>query len=65
MKTYTAKILNAEDNSGDSILEFTPEFCKDQDWREGDAIVFSLKNGYISARNQSKEQRESKNRHLP
>lgn len=65
MKKYTTEILDAEDGTGDGILQLPPEFCNEEDWREGDTISFSVKNGNIVLQNKSKELRESKNRHLP
>jgi len=36
--TYTAEILEADDGSGDGILQFSEEFIAQNDWREGDRI---------------------------
>jgi len=59
MKSFTAEILEAEDGSGDGILQFPPEFCIQQDWREGDNIHMTVEDGALVLRNTSKEKREN------
>jgi hypothetical protein len=36
--TFTAEVIEAEDGSGDAILQFPEEFVSHNDWREGDRI---------------------------
>ena len=59
MKTYTCDVLDADDGSGDTVLQLPPELCIEEDWREGDSIKFTSENGSIVMRNISKEERES------
>ncbi|CAB5221703.1 hypothetical protein UFOVP242_32 [uncultured Caudovirales phage] len=59
MKTYTAEILDAEDGSGDAILQLPEDFCKDDDWREGDRIHMEVVDGAIIMKNIDRNKRES------
>ena len=59
MKTYTAEILDAEDGSGDAILQLPPDFCQEDDWREGDNIHMKVEGQALIMKNLSKEERES------
>lgn len=59
MKTYTAEITDAEDKSGDGILQFPEEFIKEQDWREGDRIDMKIVDGQLIIRNLDWIDRES------
>ena len=65
MKTYTAEILDAEDGSGDGILQLPPDFCIDDDWREGDNIHMKVENGALILKNLSKEERENLSNKTP
>ena len=58
MKTYTAEILDAEDGSGDGILQLPEDFCKDDDWREGDRIEMEVVDGAIKMKNIDRNRRE-------
>ena len=58
MKTYTAEILDAEDGSGDGILQLPENFCKDDDWREGDRIEMEVVDGTIKMKNLDRNRRE-------
>ena len=40
-KSYTFDLIDAEDGSGDLILQFTEEFLADQKWIVGDVIEFT------------------------
>lgn len=59
MKSFITKIIDTEDGSGDGILQFPPEFCNEQDWREGDTIHIDTENESLILINLSKEERES------
>ena len=59
MTSFITEIKDAEDGSGDGILEFPTEFCKEQDWREGDILSIKLENGSLILSNISKEEREN------
>ena len=58
MKTYTAEILDAEDGSGDAVLQLPEDFCKDDDWREGDRIEMEVVDGTIKMKNLDRNRRE-------
>ena len=58
MKTYTAEILDAEDGSGDAVLQLPDDFCKDDDWREGDRIEMEVIDGAIKMKNLDRNRRE-------
>lgn len=59
MITYTAEILDTDDGTGDSILQFPEEFIKEQDWREGDRIDMNVVHGQLIIRNLDWIERES------
>ena len=59
MKTFTADIIEADDGTGDSILQFPEEFITEQDWREGDTIHMDLINGQLIMRNLDWMKREN------
>lgn len=56
---YTAEIVEAEDGTDDVILQLPPDFCKDDDWREGDTIKWGVENGQVIMTNLSKVEREN------
>ena len=58
MKTYTAEILDAEDGSGDAILQLPDDFCKEDDWREGDRIEMEVVDGTIKMKYLDRNRRE-------
>ena len=58
MKTYTAEILDAEDGSGDAVLQLPEDFCKEDDWREGDRIEMEVIDGAIKMKNLDRNRRE-------
>ena len=58
MKTYTAEILDAEDGSGDAVLQLPDDFCKEDDWREGDRIEMEVVDGTIKLKNLDRNRRE-------
>ena len=59
MSRYVAEIVDAEDGSDEVILQLPPDFCKEDDWREGDTIQWSVENGNIVMKNLSKVEREN------
>lgn len=54
---YQTTIENAEDDSGDGILTFTPEMLTESGWQEGDIIDIKNKNGALYLTNLSWAQR--------
>lgn len=59
MKTFTADIIEANDGTGDGILQFPEEFINEQDWREGDTIKMDVINGELIMRNLDWMKREN------
>ena len=51
MKIFTTEIIEADDGTGDGILQFPEEFITEQDWREGDHIHMEVINGELIMRN--------------
>ena len=49
--TFTAEILEAEDGSGDGILQFPEDFITKHDWREGDRIHMEVVNDTLVIKN--------------
>ena len=39
---YTSEVKEAEDGSGDAILEFPEEMIRELNWKEGDTLKISL-----------------------
>ena len=58
MKIYTAEILDAEDGSGDGVLQLPEDFCKDDDWREGDRIEMEVVGETVKLTNLDRNRRE-------
>ena len=54
--TYKLDIVEGDD--GDQLLQLSEEFCKDQDWREGDVISWEVKDGAAVATNKSAQERK-------
>ena len=65
MKKYITEIIDAEDGSGDGILQLPPEFCAEDDWRDGDTIHIKVENGSLILKNLTKENRESLSNKAP
>lgn len=59
MKTFTTEIIEADDGTGDGILQFPEEFITEQDWREGDRIHMEVISGQLVIRNLDWIDRES------
>lgn len=59
MKSFITEIVDAEDGSGDGILQFSPEFCNEYDWCEGDTLNMQVEGDVLIIRNLSKEKREN------
>ena len=54
---YKFDIVEGDD--GDQLLQLSEEFCKDQDWREGDVISWDTKDGSVIATNKCAEERKN------
>lgn len=55
--TYKLDIVEGDD--GDQLLQLSDEFCKEQDWREGDVISWDIKNGEVVATNKCALERKN------
>jgi hypothetical protein len=65
MKNYTFEIIDAEDDSGDSLLQFTPEFLEEQDWQVNDTIKMTVEGNALILVNLDKQKRESIHQQVP
>jgi len=65
MKSFTTTILEADDGTGDGILQFPDEFVKEQDWREGDRIHMDVVNNEIVIKNLDWIDRENLPKQIP
>jgi len=57
MKNPPGELIEAEDGSGDWILQFSPEFLEENDWREGDTIDIDIEDGKIVLKNNTRKER--------
>ena len=55
--TYKLDVIEGDD--GDQLLQLSEEFCKDQDWREGDVISWDIKDGAVIATNKCAQERKN------
>jgi len=58
MRTFIAEITEANDGTGDGILQLPEEFCKDDDWREGDRIDMRVEGTSLRMTNIDRNRRE-------
>ena len=65
MKSFTTTILEADDGTGDGILQFPEEFIQEEDWREGDRIHMELVNNELVIKNIDWIERESLPKQIP
>ena len=56
--TYKLDVVEGDD--GDQLLQLSEDFCKDQDWREGDVISWDIKDGSVIATNKCAQERKNK-----
>jgi len=56
--TYKLDIVEGDD--GDQLLQLSEDFCKDQDWREGDVISWDIRDGSVIATNKCAQERKNK-----
>ena len=59
MKTYTAKVLDTDDGSGDQVIQFPEEFTKEENWLPGDRIVLEVVGNSLIMRNLDWMKREN------
>lgn len=57
MSKAPGKLIEAEDDSGDWILQFDEDWLKENDWREGDTVDFDMVDGMLTIRNTTKKER--------
>jgi hypothetical protein len=65
MKKYTFEIIDAENDSGDALLQFTPEFLEEQDWQVNDNIKMTVEGNALILVNLDKQKRESIHQQVP
>ena len=65
MKTYIAEILDAEDGSGDGILQLPEDFTKNEGWLEGDTLSIEAVNDTIVIKNIDRNKREGLHKQIP
>lgn len=58
MKTFTTTITDAEDGSGDGILQFPDEFILTSGWKEGDRIKMRVEGEALIIENLDWKERE-------
>jgi hypothetical protein len=46
-KKYVSEIMEADDGSGDAILQFPDEMIESLGWKEGDTLSISAENDVI------------------
>ena len=46
-KTYKAEILEANDGTGDAILQFPDELIAETGWKEGTVLNLTVENGVL------------------
>ena len=57
-KSFITEIIEADDGTGDGILQFPDEMLRDEDWREGDVLNLLNENNTIVITNVTKKERD-------
>jgi hypothetical protein len=57
-KSFITEIIEADDGTGDGILQFPDEMLQDEDWREGDVLKLLNENNTIVITNITKKERD-------
>jgi hypothetical protein len=57
-KSFITEIIEADDGTGDGILQFPDEMLQDDDWREGDVLKLLNENNTIVITNVTKKERD-------
>jgi len=57
-KSFITEIIEADDGTGDGILQFPDEMLRDEDWREGDVLKLLNENNTIVITNVTKKERD-------
>lgn len=57
-KSFITEIIEADDGTGDGILQFPDEMLQDEDWREGDVLQLLNENNTIVITNVTKKERD-------
>jgi hypothetical protein len=57
-KSFITEIIEADDGTGDGILQFPDEMLQDEDWREGDVLKLLNENNTIVITNVTKKERD-------
>ena len=59
MKSFTTTIIDAEDGSGDGILQFPDTFLEESGWKEGDRLSMRVEGTSLIIENIDWKERES------
>ena len=46
-KIWTAEIIEADDGTGDAILQFPDDFIAETGWKEGTVLNLAVRNGLL------------------
>ena len=65
MKSFTATIVDAEDGSGDGILQFPDNFLDEFGWKEGDRLDMRVEGTAIIIENIDWREREGLHKQVP
>lgn len=55
--SHTFELIDCNDGTGDTLLQFSDEFVAEQDWRPDDVIHMEVKDNSLILTNKSKEKR--------
>lgn len=65
MKSFTTTIIDAEDGSGDGILQFPDDFLEESGWKEGDRLSMRVEDTALIIENIDWKERESLHKQVP
>ena len=57
-RSFITEIIDANDGTGDGILQFPDEMLQNDDWREGDVLQLLNENNTIIMTNITKKERD-------
>ena len=57
-RSFITEIIDANDGTGDGILQFPDEMLQNDDWREGDVLQLLNENNTIIMTNLTKKERD-------
>lgn len=65
MKSFITTIIDAEDGSGDGILQFPDDFLEESGWKEGDRLSMRVEDTALIIENIDWKERESLHKQVP